>query len=157
MLPDEDASREDPRLPSRHGTLAQVASNVEVDDLFARLRERQQPSGAFFRFDGNAGENPEPWWYHELVLLHAITSYAGMTGDPAATEAVRKAATFHHAETQPDHATSQPWAVHAFLSDPEFVPTADLLLLAATMQQPSALGAVPRILLADAAVWLSIA
>ena len=114
-------------------------------------------TGAFFHFDGNAGDNPEPWWYHELVLLHAITSYAMLTGDAQALEAAKRAVLFHHRETQPDHATSQPWAIHAFLMDPETIPTADLLLLAAGVNQPGGLGAVSRILLADAAVCLSLA
>ena len=119
-----------------------------------RVVAAQDDCGAFFRFDGDLGDNPEPWWYHELVALHAVASYAATTGDAAAAGAARRSAAFHHAETQPDHATGQPWAVHAFLRDPDAAPTADLLLLAATTGQPSSLGIVPRVLLADAAVWL---
>ena len=127
-----------------------------MPSMLAMLINRQQADGAFLQFDGSAGDNPEPYWFQELVLLHAVATYAAMSADPAAWSAVRRAAAFHHAETQPDHATSQPWALHAFLSDPEFLPTADLMLLAAGVNQPDGLGAVPRILLADAAVCLSL-
>ena len=147
---------------------AAVAAEV-WDDLAALVRRRegagtailnlvaaQDHRAAYLRFDGNAGDNPEPWWYHELVLLHAVTSYALLTGDAAASESAKRAAAFHHAETQPDHATGQPWAVHAFLLDPDTTPTADLLLLAAGVNGAGGLSAVSRILLADAAVCLSL-
>ena len=120
-----------------------------------RVIEAQDPRGPYFTFDGKAGDNPEPWWYAELVVLHAVATYAVVSGNEAAADSARLAAAFHHAETQPDHATSQPWALHAFLSDANSLPTADLLLLAATAQQPASLGVVPRVLLADAAVCLS--
>lgn len=135
-----------------HGDL--WTGKLRRGNALSLLTAAQRPGGAFF--DATDLDNPEPWWYAELVTLHAVQTYAAFSGDKVAAETARRAAAFHHAETQPDHATSQPWAVHAFLSDPEFVPTADLLLLAATTQQPSALGVVPRLLLADAAVWLSV-
>ena len=119
-----------------------------------RVVAAQRRNGAYFRFD--AGDNPEPWWYHELVVLHAVTSYALLAGDAAALASAKRAAAFHHAETQPDHATGQPWAVHAFLLDPDTTPTADLLLLAAGVNGAGGLSAVSRILLADAAVCLSL-
>lgn len=111
----------------------------------------QQLDGRFLQFDGS---NPEPWWYHELVILHAVATCAALYGKDWVAKAVPKAAHFHHAETQPDHATSQPWAIHAFLMDDETLPTADLMLLAAEVNQPQGLDAVSRILLADAAVCM---
>ena len=120
-----------------------------------RVVDAQDPAGPYFSFDGPAGDNPEPWWYAELVVLHAVATHAAISGNAAAADSARRAAAFHHAATQPDHATSQPWALHAFLADTNSLPTADLLLLSATAQQPSSLGVVPRVLLADAAVWLS--
>ncbi len=159
----EDDSLSEPQTASQGARYCtRVWSMLATDSdqsgrFFKALFEKQQPSGAFFAFNGNAGDNPEPWWYHELVMLHAVTSYAMLTGDATALAASHKAAAFHHAETQPDHATNQPWAIHAFIADPEFTPTADLMLLAAGVQQPDGLGAISRILLADAAVCLSIA
>ena len=143
--------------------LAQLAWNRAAGrsdpsaDAIRRALASQDDRGAFLAFNGAAGDNPEPWWYHELVLLHAVTSYALLTGDADALDAARRAAAFHHAETQPDHATAQPWAVHAFLLDPDTTPTADLLLLAAGVNSAGSLDAVSRILLADAAVCLSLA
>ena len=127
-----------------------------ASEVIAKVVAAQDGRGAFLRFDGNAGDNPEPWWYHELVLLHAVTSHALLTGDAAALECAKRAAAFHHAETQPDHATGQPWAVHAFLLDADTTPTADLLLLAAGVNGAGGLSAVSRILLADAAACLSL-
>jgi hypothetical protein len=115
-----------------------------------RLVAEPQPAGHFFAFDGGAGENPEPWWYHELIALHAVTTFAAITDRADAAAASRAAAMFHHNETQPDHATGQPWAVHAFLADPETLPTADLLLLPVT--GPGSPRVIDRILLADAAL-----
>ena len=136
-----------------------IARRNHGSSAFSLLSRPMQPSGAFFPA---TSENPEPRWYHELVMLHAAAT-AAMVGEAAgdvmpkdAGKLVREAALFHHAETQPDHATSQPWAIHAFLSDPEFTPTADLMLLAAGVNQPGSLDAVSRILLADAAVCLSL-
>ena len=130
----------------------------------AAMRQDVEPSiGMIAKRYGGAGllvvendEHPESRWYHELVMLHAFASVAMHSRLPAAMDLLHRAAAFHHAETQPDHATSQPWAIHAFLCDPEFLPTADLMLLAAGVNQPGGLGAVPRILLADAAVCLSL-
>ena len=129
---------------------------ASASDVLDKLVAAQDGRGAFLRFDGNAGDNPEPWWYHELVLLHAVTSHALLTGDAAALEGAKRAAAFHHAETQPDHATGQPWAVHTFLLDLETTPTADMLLLAAGVNGAGGLSAVSRILLADAAICLSL-
>ncbi|MEM7809771.1 MAG: hypothetical protein AAF561_16800 [Planctomycetota bacterium] len=117
------------------------------------LVRHQDDAGRFFAFDGQSGDNPEPWWYHELVATHAVTSFARLTGDEQATHASNKAAAFHHAETQADHASDQPWAVHAFLAEAESIPTAELLLVAAGVGRRD-LGVVSRLILADAAVWL---
>ncbi len=139
--------------------LASVVAGAKPDtlrNLVTVARDGDPAVTTFFNFDHAAAENPETWWYHELVVLHAVATYAAMTGDRDAGEAARRAAAFHHAETQPDHATNQPWAIHAFLSDPEFTPTADFMLLAAGVNQPGSLDAVSRILLADAAVCLSL-
>jgi uncharacterized protein YbaR (Trm112 family) len=57
------------------------------------------------------------------------------------------------AETQPDHATNQPWALHAFAQSPGTRPLADQLLHAGTMVSGaggSTAGGLTSILLADA-------
>lgn len=119
-----------------------------------RAARSQLPRGPFF-CQGSVA-NPESLGYFELVTLHALTSWRLLMWDNGTVRAVRRAARFHHREAQPDHATSQPWAIHAFLLDPETVPTADLMLLAAGVNRPEGLDAVSRILLADAAVCLMV-
>ena len=113
-------------------------------------------TGQLLMMDAREEGSPDAWWMYELVALHAMTTYAATSGARGVELAVRRAALFHHRETQPDHATSQPWAIHAFLLDPETVPTADLMLLAAGVNRPEGLDAVSRILLADAAVCLMV-
>ena len=120
-----------------------------------QMARRQQPSGAILQQDPST--SPEAHWANELIALHALASYALLSGESFAIDSVRRAALYHHRETQPDHATSQPWAVHAFLLDRETIPTADLMLLAAGVNRPGGLDAVSRVLLADAAVCLSVA
>ena len=132
-----------------------AARTLESSPTLEGLAATQSSDGPLFAFDRTGGDNPEPWWYHELVALHALTSYGHMASDEAAAAAARRAALFHHAETQPDHATGQPWAVHAFAIDVEMVPTADLLLLAAGVGKPGGIDVVSRLLLADAHVWLA--
>ncbi len=134
---------------------SRVVSSTSAAPTMSRLIAHQSSRGTFFNFDPTSGDNPEPWWYHELVATHAVTSFAHLTGDASAAQAAERAAAFHHAETQADHASGQPWAVHAFLATTETIPTAELLLLAATGAGQSAHpGVVSRLILADAAVWL---
>jgi hypothetical protein len=94
-------------------------------------------------------DNPEILWYHELQILHAIGSYALQTGDEAALASARRAAAYHLNETQPDHATNEPWGLPAFLCDPQTHLMADQLLHTAAVQQPGRAGGVTLILLAD--------
>jgi uncharacterized protein YbaR (Trm112 family) len=118
---------------------------------FHRFAAAQQPSGPSLR--ATASDNPETHWYHELVLLHAVASYAAQTADPTLATTVARSAAFHMAETQPDHATNQPWALHAFAQSPDTRPLADQLLHAGTMvggAGGSPAGGLTSILLADA-------
>jgi hypothetical protein len=119
----------------------------DVAWVFRELVENQQPGGAFLT--AAASDNPETRWYHELVLLHACGSYAVLAGDRPAAEAAERAAAHHAAETQPDHATAQPWGLPAFiLSDPAR-PFADEMLHAVRVRQATGPDAVTQILLAD--------
>ncbi|MEM8875508.1 MAG: hypothetical protein AAGD32_14775 [Planctomycetota bacterium] len=125
-----------------------VLARASLDDdptaaapLFGRVAEQ----GARFADDGS---NPEPRWYAELVLLHALTSFAAWSNDTDLLAAAADAAAYHQAETQPDHATGQPWAIHAALLRPDTLPLADLLLLPVSL--PDGRSVINRLLLADA-------
>ncbi len=105
-----------------------------ASDTFGRLTRAQQPGGAFLL--ATPADNPEPLWYHELSILHAAASYAAQAEDRPLARAVARATLFHLAETQPDHATSQPWGLFAFLWNPPARPLADQLLHAVTLNTP---------------------
>lgn len=119
-----------------------------ADAFLLDLIWRQQPTGEFLL--ATASDNPEPHWYHELILLHAVATFASMTDASPATQAVARAAEFHLRETQPDHATTEPWAVHAFAGHIDTIPLADALLHAAMAQHGGSVSYVAWMLLADA-------
>ena len=125
-----------------------------ASDLFGRLTRGQHASGAFLTT--SASDNPETHWYHELVILHAAASYAVQAEDRTVAAAVRRATAFHLNETQPDHASTQPWGVFAFVWNPETRLLADQLLHASNVQQPASLGGVPLMLLGDALYCLRL-
>jgi hypothetical protein len=119
---------------------------------FGRLAARQRPSGTFL--EAGARDNPETHWSHELLLLHAAASYAAGSGNGAVGAAVARAAEYHLNETQPDHATNQPWALAAFARHAQTRPVADgMLHAAATIGRRSG---VTSILLADALYCLRL-
>jgi len=121
-------------------------------DTFGKLVARQQSAGPFLL--ATASDNPETHWYHELVLLHAAASYAVQAEDRTVASAVARAAEFHLNQTQPDHATAQPWGLFPFIWDPSTRTLADQLLHAVTSQsEPSG---VSVILLADALYCLRL-
>jgi len=123
-------------------------------DTFGRITRGQQPGGAFLLADPS--DNPEPNWYHELAILHACASYAVQAEDRTVAAAVAKATAYHLAETQPDHATGQPWALFAFIWSPSARPLADQILHATTITQPGGPQGVPLMLLADALYCLRL-
>ena len=127
--------------------------------VFAQLVHRQLPAGAFLA--AGAGDNPETHWYHELVILHAVASYAIQSGDERAAETAARNSEFHQAQTQPDHATNQPWGLPAFIENSSTHPLADQLLHSASALPGAAGGAVAAsgvtsILLADALYCLRL-
>lgn len=125
-----------------------AAMSSSAQAAFETLVRCQHPQGTFLT--PAPSDNPETFWYHELVLLHAATLYAADAPDPALLAAIARAAEFHQNETQPDHATSQPWALAAFARSPATEPMADQLLhAAATLAKPGD-SAITSILLADA-------
>jgi len=138
-----------------------IAANTYLDggisppaaDFFGTLVCCQQPRGAFLT--PSPSDNPETLWYHELVLLHAATLYAAYQPDANLDAAIARAAEFHVRETQPDHATDQPWALAAFARSASTRPMADQMLhAAATMARPGG-SAITSILLADALYCLA--
>ncbi len=104
--------------------------------------------GRFVRFD--SADNPEPLWYHEIILLHAAATWAHQSKDARLQQVVLEASTYVVNEVQPDHASGQPWAIHALLTHPDGWTLVDLMLHAAGIQQPAAMDDVSLLLLADA-------
>jgi hypothetical protein len=113
---------------------------------FDRLVDQQQASGALLRADQS--QNPETLWYDELVLLHALTAYAVRAGKAETQEHLR-AAEYHLNETQPDHATSEPWGLLAFILTPTTHSVADQMLHTVRVLHPKGATGVTAILLAD--------
>jgi hypothetical protein len=108
-----------------------------ASDTFGRLtRGQRDGTGAFFMT--TASDSPEVAWYHELALLHAAASYAVQAEDRTVAAAVARATDFHQRETQPDHASSQPWGLFAFIWNPATRPLAEQMLHAATVQSAGA-------------------
>jgi len=116
-------------------------------DFLGHLSANQQATGAFLR--SGPADNPETLWYHELTLLHAVASYAALANDPLATAAVMQAADFHLGQTQPDHATTEPWGLLAFIWRRQAHELADAMLHALAVQHPRGIDGVTSMLLAD--------
>jgi hypothetical protein len=89
-----------------------------------------------------------------------VASFAIQTGDACLIAAAARNASFHQAETQPDHATHQPWGLLAFILNPVTHPLADQLLHSATALSgasgAAAVSAITSILLANALYCLRI-
>ena len=95
-------------------------------DVFGKLVRRQRDTGAFLT--ATLSDNPETHWFHELVILQAAASYAVQAEDRALASAVARATRFHQNETQPDHATNQPWGLFAFIWNADTRSVADGML-----------------------------
>jgi hypothetical protein len=118
----------------------------EARGAFGSLVEHQQASGEFLPPDAHA--NPETRWYEELTLLHAAADYCLIEPSQRLRAAVRQSAVFHLNETQPDHATAEPWGLLAFV---QYAPAlADQVLHAVSMQYPGGVTGPALLLLADA-------
>lgn len=125
-----------------------------ASDTLGRLTRGQTANGTFLV--PGPSDNPEAWWYHELVLLHATASYAVQAEDRTIAAAVARATDHHLRETQPDHATAQPWGLFAFVWDERTRLLADQLLHASAMNRPAGGDGVSLILLADALYCLRL-
>jgi hypothetical protein len=125
-----------------------------ASDAFGRLTRGQTAEGTFLVPERS--DNPETWWYHELVLLHAAASYAVQAEDRPVAAAVARATEHHLRETQPDHATGQPWALFPFVWNSATRPLADQLVHAVSVQHPAGPDGLSSILLADALYCLRL-
>jgi hypothetical protein len=162
-------------LPAASGALAtaaawnalalHIAQPVYHHDAWRRLAagtfnefaRRQLPDGQFLF--ASPSDNPETHWYHELVILHALASFAIQTSNASLLAAAARNAAFHQAETQPDHATHQPWGLPGFLLTSATHPLADQLLHSATAlpgASGAAISAITSILIADALYCLRL-
>ncbi len=97
-----------------------------ASDLFGKVVKSQQPSGAFLEV--TKADSPEARWFDELAMLHAAAAYAVMAEDRTVAAAVKRNTEFHLGETQPDHATSQPFGLFAFIWNQETRSLADQLM-----------------------------
>jgi hypothetical protein len=119
-----------------------------AERFFARLIKHQARSGPFLQF--TSSDNPETFWFQELVLLHAAASFAALSGDADVTAAVTRHTEWVQNETQPDHATNEPWGLHAFMRNSYTHPLADQLLHTVRTLHPAGATGVSLMLLADA-------
>lgn len=136
---------------SRYGNRDWV---TRAADTFARLVCARRPGGAFL--SAGASDNPETFWYHELTLLHAAACYAAHAGDEAVAAAVMRNTEYHLNETQPDHASSHPWGLLAFICNPATHPLADALLHSVRVHYPGGAQGVSLMLLADTLYCLGL-
>jgi hypothetical protein len=125
-----------------------------ASDIFGRIARSQTEAGAFLH--ATSSDSPEMHWYHELVLLHATASYAVQSEDRTIATAVARNADFHQRETQPDHASNQPWGLFAFIWNPRTHSHADQILHASSVQIAADADGVPLMLLADALYCLQL-
>lgn len=116
--------------------------------IFDRILHSQTPAGPFLL--ASRSDNPETNWYHELLILHALSSYAIHSNQLHLRNSIFRNTEYQQNETQPDHATNQPWALFPMLWNVNTVPLADQVLHASLTQNSQTPGALALMLLADA-------
>jgi hypothetical protein len=128
-----DAAAGDRVAAAAWGALAELAMGRSLDAgplaVMQTIVAAQQPSGGFLAT--RSSDSLEALWFHELAILHAVASFAVQRGQAWMRPAVARAVRYHIEETQPDHATNQPWGLTAFLLEPDGWPLADSMLHAA--------------------------
>ena len=149
------------RRPAAQG--AQVANDVwqaylayrlgheDAEDWLKTMICSLAPMALVFTAD----DNPEPWWQNEMVILHALHSFALRYDVPAVLNRTLACSDYHLREIQPDHATNEPWAVHAYGSHIDGNVTAETLLHAGYIQHGGVLGPIARAICTDAASSLA--
>lgn len=86
------------------------------------------------RLRQSANVHPEAFWYDQLVVLHAAAAIACRRRDRSLLDRVAETAAYVQDEIQPDHATTDPWALNAMLLSPQTRPLADQMLHGMMMQ-----------------------
>ena len=104
-------------------------------DVFGKLLACQTPTGPFLT--ATASDNLETTTYYELAILHAAASYAVQCESRGMAKAVMKATQFHLNETQPDHATNQPFGLFGFIWNAQTHLMADSMLHALSVNHGS--------------------
>lgn len=126
--------------------LLYVLGHPGAGDLLAKAVRSLDPTALLAGID----DNPEPWWANELLILHALQSYVSLSKDADLQNTIGRCVEFHLAEIQPDHATNEPWAIHAFVLHPQGETSAGALLHAAMVQGGGSLTPVASLIVRDA-------
>jgi hypothetical protein len=134
-----------------HAQMQGRDADVElVDTIVHQVVARPGLDGSLSPLDPE--ESPDVWVYRELAGLHAMADLALARRSRNWAARVRQVAQYHLENTQPDHTTSEPWALFAFAW------SADTRSFAQQQMhdvQAYAPGAVAGLLLADAARCLA--
>lgn len=136
-----------------------VGRDVDVELADAVVYQVVKRPGAEFslhpRSESTDGGSLDTWTYRELCGLHALADLALLRRNRGWSQRVEQVAMYHLQNTQPDHATRQPWAVFAFLWSPRTRVFAEQLIHDATVHGGAGeVGPMAGILLADAAAQL---
>ncbi len=126
--------------------LQYVFGNTKASDVLSQAITRLNPTALI----AGINDNPEPWWANELLILHALQSFAFLDGRVHLQEKLDACINFHLAEIQPDHATNEPWAIHAFAAHANGNVTAETLLHAGMVHGGGQLTHVAQLIVADA-------
>lgn len=129
-----------------------------AEKVVQMIASRQLDNGSLLHL--SRGDNPEPMWYHELQILHAMGTLGAILAEgrkssaaQVADDAARRNARYQQEETQPDHATTQPWGINVAMREMETWPLADQLLQAAMFNQAGRVDAISLMLMADSLYW----
>ena len=120
-----------------------------VDAVVHRIVERPGEGGSLHPRGGD--DSLDAWTYRELCGLHALANLALLSRNLRWARRVQDVARYHMQTTQPDHVTSQPWALFAFLWNESTRPLAEQQLHDAAAAGGGRAGALAAMLLADAA------
>ncbi len=123
-----------------------------IDALVQAVANRPGPGGSLHPM--NERESLDAWTYRELCALHAMANLALARRNSLWSRRVEEAATYHMEHTQPDHVTTQPWAVFAFLWSPRTRSFGEQQLHDAAAHAGGVIGRFSAALLADAAAAL---
>lgn len=140
-------------LEGREGAATVDASMI--DAAVEQIIARPGPDGSLHPRD--AEESLDAWTYRELSGLHALAGLALARRHAEWSARVEQVALHHLENTQPDHTTSQPWGLFAFLWSPRTRMFAEQQVHDATAQgtlETGGLGTLSAMLLADAVASL---